>query len=33
MHEGKIRETGEPEAMFHNPRTPEFELFVSRSAK
>ena len=33
MHEGKIRETGEPEAMFRSPQTPEFELFVSRSAK
>jgi ABC-type polar amino acid transport system, ATPase component len=33
MNEGKIRETGEPEAMFSNPKTPEFELFVRRSFK
>lgn len=33
MHEGKIRETGEAEAMFGNPQTKEFELFVSRIAK
>jgi polar amino acid transport system ATP-binding protein len=33
MHEGRIHETGEPEAMFGNPRTPEFKLFASRSVK
>jgi polar amino acid transport system ATP-binding protein len=33
MNEGKIWETGEPEAMFLNPKTPEFELFARRSFK
>jgi polar amino acid transport system ATP-binding protein len=33
MHEGKIWETGEPEAMFDNPRTAEFRTFASRNVK
>ena len=33
MNEGRIWETGEPEAMFLNPKTSEFELFARRSFK
>lgn len=33
MNEGRIWETGEPEAMFRKPKTSEFELFASRSVK
>jgi polar amino acid transport system ATP-binding protein len=33
MNEGRIWEAGEPEAMFGNPKTAEFELFASRSVK
>ncbi|CAM5199304.1 Polar amino acid transport system ATP-binding protein OS=Castellaniella defragrans OX=75697 GN=HNR28_001511 PE=3 SV=1 [Castellaniella defragrans] len=33
MHEGKIWEKGEPEAMFTHPQTREFEQFASRNVK
>ena len=33
MHEGKIWETGEPEAMFEHPKTAEFKTFASRNVK
>ena len=33
MHEGRIWETGEPEAMFSQPQTREFEQFASRNIK
>ena len=33
MNEGKIWETGEPEAMFEHPQTPEFKNFASRNVK
>jgi len=33
MHEGKIWESGEPEAMFTRPQTREFEQFASRNVK
>ena len=28
MHEGRIHETGHPQAMFANPATPEFANFI-----
>ena len=28
MHEGKIHESGDPQAMFAKPETPEFASFI-----